>query len=416
MAGGGALRWLKWLVALVVLAGASYWGYRWLRQRARPENGSPYQTATVTRGDLTQVVTATGQINPVINVQVGSQISGIIQKLFVDYNDRVTNGQVIAQIDPATYQANLQQGLAELANALAQLELAAVNERRSKELLANRLIPQSDYDQVVATLHHAEAQVAIKSAAVMRAQTDLARCTIYSPIDGVVIDRKVDVGQTVAASLSAPTLFVIANDLRDMQIEANVAEADVGLVKVGMPVNFTVDAFPYETFTGVVVQVRNAPIMVQNVVTYDTIIKVDNRELKLKPGMTANVSILVAERKNALRIPNAALRVRLTQDGKKTTSASTPSLEKRESAKRNTRGARREDRVPWRTVYVLPKEPGADGKRTPQPVKIRTGISDGVFTEVLEGVEEGDEVITFVRTAEKPAGLTPVPLPGIRRF
>lgn len=416
MANAKRFRWLKWLMTLLMIGGVGAGGYYWYARRRATENGSPYQTATVTRGDLTQVVTATGQINPVINVQVGSQISGIIQKLFVDYNDRVTNGQVIAQIDPATYQANLQQGLAELANARAQLELAAVNERRSKELLASRLIPQSDYDQVVATLHQAEAQVAIKSAAVMRAQTDLARCTIYSPIDGIVIDRKVDVGQTVAASLSAPTLFVIANDLRDMQIDANVAEADVGLVKVGLPVTFTVDAYPYEVFQGTVVQVRNAPITVQNVVTYDTIIKVDNRELKLKPGMTANVSIIVANRKNALRIPNAALRVRLPKDGKKTESA-VPTSEQREPPSRRARGPRREDQPTFRTVYVLPKS--ADGRleQTPKPVKIRTGISDGAFTEVIEGLNEGDEVITYVRTADKtPSSLTPAPLSGMRRF
>jgi len=408
MPSGKRFHWLKWFWTLLVLAGAAGAGYFWWQHRRNEEAMSPYQTMPVTRGDLTQVVTATGQINPVINVQVGSQISGIIQKLLVDFNSTVTNGQLIAQIDPATYQANLQQGLAELANARAQLELAAVNARRSKELLDSRLIPQSDYDQVIATLHQAEAQVAMKSAAVQRAQTDLARCSIYSPIDGIVIDRKVDVGQTVAASLSAPTLFVIANDLRNMQIDANVAEADIGLVTVGLPVHFTVDAYPYETFRGEVIQVRNAPITVQNVVTYDTIIRVNNDQLKLKPGMTANVSIIIAERKDCLRVPNAAFRVKLPTESK-SKDAAPPDPDKREPVSKRRRGLPRQDQPTTRTVYIL-------AGQKPKAVKVKTGISDGAFTEVIEGLNEGDEVITFVKTSDKTASLTPSPLGGMRRF
>src|SRR5439155_17299392 len=238
--------------------------------------------------------TATGQLNPVTNVQVGCQISGTIQKLFVDFNSPVTQGQVVAQIDAATYQANLLQAEGDLANAKAALELAQINAGRSKDLFTNKLIPQSDYDQTIANLHQAEATVKIKEAAVQKAKVDLERCTIYSPVDGIVISRSVDVGQTVAASLSAPTLFVIANDLTKMQIDANVAEADIGGVEEGQDVDFTVDAFPNRTFHGKVTQVRNAPITVQNVVTYDTVIGVSNADLKLRPGMTANVSIIVA--------------------------------------------------------------------------------------------------------------------------
>lgn len=407
MSNGKKLGWLKWLVVSLLIGGGAWYGYRWYQQRQKSESGPPYQTSTVTRADLTQVVTATGQINPVLNVQVGSQISGIIQKLFVDFNSIVTNGQLIAQIDPATYQANVQQGLADLANAQAQLELATVNARRSKELLDSRLIPQSDYDQVVAALHQAEAQVAIKNASLQRYQTDLARCTIYSPINGIVIDRKVDVGQTVAASLSAPTLFVIANDLRDMQIDANVAEADIGLVAVGLPVTFTVDAYPYQTFRGEVIQVRNAPITVQNVVTYDTIIKVNNDELKLKPGMTANISVIIAERKNCLRIPNAAFRVKLPKDLKKDTPVE---ADTREPVRKRGRGLQRADQPATRTIYILKNE-------KPQPVKVKTGISDGAYTELIEGLNEGDEVITFIKTADKAASATSSPLGGgLRRF
>jgi HlyD family secretion protein len=408
MSNGKKLGWLKWLLALLLVGGGAWYGWRWWQQRQKAENGSPYQTAAVSRADITQVVTATGQINPVLNVQVGSQISGIIQKLFVDFNSTVTNGQIVAQIDPATYQANVQQGLADLANAKAQLELATVNERRSKELLDSKLIPQSDYDQVVAALHQAEAQVAIKQASVQRSQTDLARCTIYSPINGIVIDRKVDVGQTVAASLSAPTLFVIANDLRDMQIDANVAEADIGLVAVGLPVTFTVDAYPYQTFRGEVVQVRNAPITVQNVVTYDSIIKVNNDELKLKPGMTANISVIIAERKDSLRIPNAAFRVKLPgKDAKKDEAPVDP--DKREPPRKRGRGLQRGDQPTTRTVYLL-------AGQTPKPVKVKTGISDGAYTEVIERLKEGDDVITFIKTADKTATPSSPFGGGMRRF
>mgnify|MGYP003337052020 CR=1 FL=1 len=188
------------------------------------QKAAEYQTATVTRGDLTQVVTATGQLNPVTNVQVGCQISGTIQQLFADFNSPVTNGQIVAQLDPKTYQANLHQAEGDLANAQAALELAQVNAARAKELLADKLIPQSDCDQAIAGLHQAEAQVKIKTASVENAHVNLERCTIYSPVDGIVISRNVDVGQTVAASLNAPVLFQIANDLTKMQIDASVAE------------------------------------------------------------------------------------------------------------------------------------------------------------------------------------------------
>lgn len=360
----------KWIVIAVVLTGAGG-GIWWWTHRAA--DAPQYQTAVVTRGDLTQLVTATGQLNPVTNVQVGCQISGTIAKLFADYNSSVTQGQLIAQIDAATYRASVHQAEGELANAQASLELAQVNARRSQELLTAKLIPQSDFDQATATLHQTEAGVKIKTAALERAQVDLNRCTIYSPVDGLVISRNVDVGQTVAASLSAPTLFVIANDLTKMQIDANVAEADVGTVEVGQAVDFTVDAFPMRTFPGQVVQVRNAPLTVQNVVTYDTVIAVNNSELKLKPGMTANVSIIVAQRTEVLKVPNAALRFRLP-DAAATTA-------------RPATGKKRE-RNPARTVYVL------DAAGKPQPVQIKTGITDGVATEITEGLKEDDKVVT----------------------
>src|SRR5215813_6647085 len=279
-------------------------------RQLRNSGAATYQTANVTRGPITQLVTATGTLNPVTNVQVGSQVSGNIAKLFADFNSEVKAGQTVAQIDPMLFQAAVTQAEGDLASAQAALELAKVNATRTEQLFKQKISSQQDLDQAMANLHQAEANVKIKQGALDKAKADLDHCTITSPIDGVVISRSVDVGQTVAASLQAPVIFQIANDLTKMQIDSNVAEADVGVVKIDQNVDFTVDAFPMETFHGKVVQVRNAPITVQNVVTYDTVIGVSNPELKLKPGMTANVSIIVAQKDNVLQIKNAALRYR----------------------------------------------------------------------------------------------------------
>src|SRR5213596_3368080 len=279
-------------------------------RQCRNSGAENYQISIVTRGPITQAVTATGTLNPVVNVQVGSQVSGNIAKLFADFNSQVKAGQVVAQIDPALFQATVTQAEGDLANAQAALELARVNAKRTQDLFARKTSSQADLDQAMANLHQAEANVKIKQGALDKAKADLEHCTITSPIDGVVISRNVDVGQTVAASLQAPVIFQIANDLTKMQIDSNVAEADVGVLEVGQDVDFTVDAFPMRTFHGKVVQVRNAPITVQNVVTYDTVIGVNNADLKLKPGMTANVSIVVAHKDNVLQIKNAALRYR----------------------------------------------------------------------------------------------------------
>src|SRR6266404_2951702 len=296
----------KWLVIGIVTA-ALAGGTAWYLNNDH-DDAPIYTTTPVSRGDITQSVTASGQLNPVLNVQVGSQISGNILKLYADYNSLVKSNQVVAQLDPAIFQASVHQAEGDLANARAGQELAELNAKRSAELVKNNLIPQSDHDKAIADLHQAEAQVQIKEAALERSKVDLAHCTIYAPVDGIVISRSVDVGQTVAASMNAPVLFIIANDLSKMQIDANVSEADVGAVEERQPVSFTVDAFPSRTFVGKVVQIRNSPITVQNVVTYDTVIGVDNPDLKLKPGMTATLSITTAQRNGVLRIPNGALR------------------------------------------------------------------------------------------------------------
>src|SRR5581483_2452867 len=257
----------------------------------------------VTLGDLIQVVTATGQLNPETNVTVGSQISGIINKISVDYNSPVTNGQVIAQIDPITYKALVALAKADLASAKANLELMQAQEERSNALYQSQIVSKSDMDTAVATLHQAQATVMMKEASLEQAEANLSYTTIYAPVNGIVISRNVDVGQTVAASLSSPTLFMIANDLSRMHIDALVSEADVGGIKTKQAVNFTVDAFPSRTFSGTVLQIRNAPQTNQNVITYETIIGVDNSDLKLRPGMTASVCIITDARTNVLRIP-----------------------------------------------------------------------------------------------------------------
>ena len=386
---------MKKLIPVVLLlaalaAGGSYYFF------GRKEAAPTYQTAPVVRGDLTQAVTATGTLNPVLNVQVGSQISGNIQKLFADFNSPVKEGEIIAQLDPAIYQAVVHQAEGDLANARAALELAQVNEKRQRDLAEKKITPQSDMDAAVGALHQAESTLKMKQAQLERAKVDLDHCTIYAPIDGVVISRNVDVGQTVAASLQAPIIFTIANDLRKMQIDANVAEADVGNIAVGQSVDFSVDAFPYRTFHGEVAQVRYAPIVVQNVVTYDTVISVTNEELKLKPGMTANVSVIISQRQEALKLPNAALRFRPPDAPRSSPAPGTPNAEKRGG------GGRARERLgpSERTIYRL-----TGGK--PEPVPVKLGISDGIATEVLDGLKENDIVITGATLPQTAAPTQP---------
>jgi HlyD family secretion protein len=387
--------WIGLILAMLIVA--------FVVRQCRNVSADNYQTAIVTRGPITQAVTATGTLNPVVNVQVGSQVSGNISKLFADFNSQVKAGQVVAQIDPALFQATVTQAEGDLASTQAALELAKVNAKRTQELYTRKTSSQADLDQAMANLHQGEANVKIKQGALDKARADLDHCTITSPIDGVVISRNVDVGQTVAASLQAPIIFQIGNDLTKMQIDANVAEADVGVLEVGQDVDFTVDAFPMRTFHGKVVQVRNAPITVQNVVTYDTVIGVSNSDLKLKPGMTANVSIVVAHKDSVLQIKNAALRYHPAEATSGQTMARSP-------APAGARGsAGRDRRTGDRTVYVF-----SGGQ--PQPVQIKTGISDGVVTEVIEGLKEGDRVVTAELASKSPAASPPAnPFSGGQR-
>jgi len=440
MSNDRGLPWVKWLVILVLLGGGAAFGVWYYKNRN--ETTPEYQTAAVTRGDLVQVVTATGQLNPVVNVQVGSQISGIIRKLYVDYNSVVKSNQVIAEVDPSTYQVNVMRAEADVANAKANLALAKVQANRADSLFASKLISDSDHDTAKAQLQQAEATLQSSEATLKNANVQLSYCTIYAPVDGVVISRNVDVGQTVAASFNTPTLFVIANDLAKMQIDALVSEADIGGVAVKQPVNFTVDAYPYRTFRGQVSQVRYGAITNQNVINYDCVIEVDNSDLKLLPGMTANVSIIVAERDNVLKIPNAALRYRPVEaltngtmlafskagrpEGKGGGRGMRPGGGGGAGAGpgglgpggfgRGERGARgggdgggrrqRGERQLARTVYVLPAKPDPKDPTSakPEPVQIKVGISDGISTEVLEGLEEGDQVVTAAMTGDSASG------------
>ena len=381
-------KWVVIITVVLVLAASGLW-----YAKVRGDNTPQYLTAETTSGSLTQLVTATGTLNPETNVQVGCQISGVITKLYVDWNSAVKKNQLVAQIDPASYQADLDSAEGNTANAQAALELAQVNAKRAQELYDGKLIPRSDYDTAVATLHQSEAMVKVDQAAVEKTRVNLAYCTIYSPVDGTVISRNVDIGQTVAASLNAPVLFQIANDLTKMQIDSNVAEADVGGVEQGQRVNFTADAFPYRTFHGTVVQIRNSPIIVQNVVTYDTVIGVNNDDLKLRPGMTANVNIIVALRDKALKIPNSALRFHpleplQTKTNGTASASATPAAGGGGSHPGGSYGQHSKgDHSPSRTVYVLKNN-------QLEPIQVKTGITDGIYTEVTEGLNENDTVVT----------------------
>ncbi len=360
-----------------------------------------YRTDPVTRADIQQAVTATGTVNAVTTVQVGTQVSGTIKTLYVDFNSRVKKGQLIAQIDPSTFQSQVQQAQANLFSAQANLEkaqTALANDKktfdRNKELFSKNLIAQSDLDTAETTyqtdkslVDSAKAQIEQAKASLDYAKQNLAYTKIASPVDGVVISRNVDVGQTVAASFQTPTLFTIAQDLTKMQIDTNVAESDIGGVKLGQQVDFTVDAYPDTTFEGKVWQIRQAPITVQNVVTYDVVIQVNNKDLKLMPGMTANVSIIIQTRHDVLRITNAALRFRLSE---KSAGAG--------PAKAGGAGAGAvEKKGP--SVWVLENN-------KPKRVPITPGISDGTYTEVVSGdLKEGQQVI--VEALRKGKGSAP---------
>jgi HlyD family secretion protein len=370
----------KWLLVIALLAVALTGIGLFLRGG---DQAVHYKTAKAERGEVTATVSATGKVNAVVTVQVGSQVSGTIQRLFADFNSSVKKGQIVAQIDPSLFEAQVEQARAKLANDEANVEKARVvlldakrNLGRMEELLSKNLVSQSDkdaaqtaYDSALAALKAAEAQIVQDQAALKLAETNLRYTTIRSPVDGIVISRNVDVGQTVAASLQAPTLFTIAQDLTEMQVDTSVDEADIGRVQVNQAAEFTVDAYPDSPFHGTVHDIYNQPIVVQNVVTYDAIIRVKNPDLKLKPGMTANVTITVGHREDVIKLPNAALRY---------------SPEKALGSDVPSKTGKKPDTV---KVWIL-----KNGKAIPVPVTL--GLSDGTYTEAVTGeLKPGDEVI-----------------------
>ena len=299
------------LVLLLLAAGG---GGAWYFLGTKTEKKTEFQTVKVARGDIVQSVTATGDLQPVVTVDVGAQVSGQIKEVMVDYNSKVKAGDVLAKIDESTFIQRLRQAEADLESTKANNQLLKLNVERTTGLHRQNLVSQAELDNALAQLAQSNAQLLTRGAAVENAKVDLSRCVITAPIDGMILDRRTDKGRTVNANMNAPVLFTLVNDLTKMQINAAVAEADIGTIAEGQEVKFTVDAFPNRTFPGKVRMVRNAASVQQSVVSYATIIDVANEDLRLKPGMTANVSIIVQQRSNVLRIANGALRVRVPQE------------------------------------------------------------------------------------------------------
>lgn len=387
----------RMLLSAVLLGGTSLTAVVLYAKRA-PE--APVVTAEpITRGAVIRSISATGTLEPRTTVEVGTQVSGTIQALAADFNSIVRRGQVLARLDPSLYQSAIEQARANLIRAEADHERlkvtladAQVKRDRARELAARQLIPATELDtaevnvrSVEAQVRSAAAQVAQAQASLRQADVNLAKTVITSPIDGIVIARNVDVGQTVAASLQAPTLFVLAAGLEEMQLKASIDEADLGAIEQGQPVTFTVDAYPGTQFRGRVEQVRLNPVVTQNVVTYAAIISAPNPELRLKPGLTANVTIEVARREDVLRVPAAALRLRPAEDVKKALGAEDANLQ-----------------GPSVWTYI-------DGHL--QAVAVTPGASDGVVTEVTgDGLAEGTPVVTrIVATAQSAGGSTARP-------
>jgi HlyD family secretion protein len=381
---------------------------------ASAEKAPQFTTASATRGDVVELIEATGKLESVTTVQVGTQVSGSIASLHADFNSQVRKGEVVARLDASVLEAQLQQAQANLARLQADVERtriqvddSTVKLRRARELFDRGLIPRTDLEtaettarEAAAALKASQAQVVQSQASLNQARVNLSHTVITAPVDGIVISRNVDVGQTVAASMSAPTLFEIAKDLTAMQVNASIDEADIGRIARGQPVTFRVDAYPNERFSGTLSQVRLNPVVTQNVVSYVTMIDVPNRDLKLKPGMTANVSVEVARAEDVVRVPNAALRFVPTEE--MLSAVAQTRSQQQPSAEAGT---------------VRPRAAGESGRRDPsmarvwtlqdgqlRPARVRTGVSDGAVTAVLDGpLTEGATVVTGVNVATATA-------------
>jgi HlyD family secretion protein len=410
---------LPWIIVLLCVLGGAYTYFRYSQSHKAPD--VEYKVATVEKRRIVGRVTASGTLQAVVTVQVGTQVSGRIQFLYADFNSQVKKGELIAKIDPQLFlasaaqaHANYDSAQAGVGQAQAKVADAQMTDDRTRALMAQSLASQMDVQAAdtaltvaKANLDAAKASLEQARAALNQANVNLSYTSIVSPIDGVVISRNVDVGQTVAASLSAPVIFTIAEDLRKMQVNTNIAEGDVGRLKEDMEARFTVDAFPGLTFKGKISQIRNAAQTVQNVVTYDAVIDVVNDDLKLRPGMTANVTINYDTRDQALAVPNAALRFRPPPS---LVASSAPSSSGSASPASSSRRNKKDD-LDTKTVWV---QDGA-GLR---PVSLKIGLSDGTMTEVLSGeIAEGDKVVTDATVAAGAATTTAAPGgTGMRRL
>jgi HlyD family secretion protein len=363
---------------LLISVGGSWW---YTAHKTKPED--QYKFETVEQGKLLQTVSANGTLNPVSLVNIGTQVSGTVIQLKADFNDHVQKGQVLALLDPSLFDAQIAQSRANVANATASVTLALANEKRSRDLFNHAYLSRQDYDTSVQSLASAKASLALAKAQLLKDQTNKNYSVITSPVSGVIIDRQIDVGQTVAASFQTPTLFKIAKDLRKMQIDANFAEADIGKIQVGQQVTFNVDAFPEKAFKGSVKQIRMNATTTANVVTYDIVVAVENPDEMLLPGMTAYVTVIEDTRENALLIPNAALRFHPTpkdEDGKS-------NIPKKSSTQTHNAHTGK--------VYCL---------RNAQVTKIplSLGISDGKYTEMTKGeLKVGDQLIVSEKNPKK---------------
>ncbi|HYN54085.1 MAG TPA: efflux RND transporter periplasmic adaptor subunit [Methylotenera sp.] len=368
------------VLILIALTGAAYYYYRVLNQ-SKPED--LYRLDEVTQGDVEQSVSANGTLNPVSLISVGTQVSGIVRKLYVDFNDEVKKDQILLELDNALFMAQIAQSQGSVRNNQASVELAQANERRMRELYAQDFVSKQELDTAVQALKSAKAQLDTARGLLTRDQTNLNFTIIRSPVSGIVVNRVVDVGQTVAASFQTPTLIQIAQDLAKMQIDTSFAEADIGNIKVGQKVKFNVDAFPNRNFEGVVKQLRLNSTNTTNVVTYNVVVSVDNSDQVLLPGMTAYVNIAVANREQALLVPNAALRYKpkLDENGK------TNGGQNKDGNKNRDRKKNRGENLATGKVYIL-----KDGK--PSLVRVRVGITDGRNTEIMsQDLSVGTQVI-----------------------
>lgn len=405
----------KILVGVAVAAGLIGGGVWYAKQRAAQNPETRYKLATIDKGDVTQAVSANGTLNPVVLVSVGTQVSGTVKKLYVDFNDKVKAGQPLLELDDALVSASERQSAANVLNAQASYELAQANEARIKALFAQEYVSKQEYDQSRQALKSAQAQVALAKAQNDRDRANLNFTVIRSPVDGVVVDRVVDLGQTVAASFQTPVLIKIAQDLSEMRIDTSFAEADIGLIREGQKARFTVDAFPNRNFIGDVQQIRLNPTNQQNVVTYNVRINVANPEQVLLPGMTAYVNIGVARKEGVLLVPNAALRFKpadaadkKTENGQKPPSTAAPSGPGMDGgapkAAGDKKGKKRDGQSG--TVYML------EGEEI-KPVSVQLGITDNRSTEIVGGeLKAGDRIVTGENTAPggKPSSV------GMRMF